>query len=586
MVETKQHKPRNNRKQSLNRLGLGLLLIVLINFAVSLLHFRMDLTAEKRYTLSDATIQMLEQLDDYAYFKVYLEGDFPAGFKKLRNETRDMLEEFKAYSPFIEFNFINPSGMSDNQEREGLIQELIKKGLQPTNLHVNKKDGNSRILIFPGLILEYKGKEVAVDLLKTQQGVSPERVLNNSIESLEYSLASALLQIMDAQKPTVAFLDGHGELGGAHIADIANTLNEYYYLGSLRIDERMSSLFALDTATNQLLDQPMIDALIIAQPIQSFSEADKYILDQYIMYGGKVFWLIDPVFANMDSLQQRSQTIAIKNELNLEDQLFKYGVRLNANLLLDLNARSIPIVTGIIGNQPQQELLPWMYFPVLMPHSNHPIVRNLNSIMTEFPSTIDTIASADVKKTILLQSSLYSRLVDAPAIIDLGMLEEQPNAAHYQLPPQPVAVLLEGEFSSLFANRIPPKLKDHYKFPEQKKTSQKTAMLVCSDGDLIKNQLHYNQHYPLPLGFDQFTQSSYGNKDFIVNAVNYLTQENGLITIRSREIKLRLLDKNKVAENLVFIQIVNVVLPLVLMLILGLVLAYFRKRKYTVKIDS
>lgn len=574
---------RKNRERSLIQLFVGIATIFLINLIAAQVYLRFDLTEEKRYTLSDATIQMLEELDDYAYFKVYLEGDFPAGFKKLRNETRDMLEEFKAYSPFIEYTFINPSGIADNEKRESLIQELIEKGLQPTNLHVNKKEGSSRILIFPGLVLEYKGYEVPIELLNAQMGVSPERVLNNSIETLEFNLASALLKMLESKKPTVAFLDGHGELKGAHLADIAQSLSEFYLLGSLRIGGQMSSLFAVDTAKKQILDQPIIDVLIIAQPTKLFSEADKYVIDQYIMHGGKVFWLIDPVAANMDSLQRSSQTIALKNELNLDDQLFKYGVRLNSHLLLDLNARSIPIVTGMIGNQPQQELLPWLYFPVLMPQSQHPIVRNLNTIMTEFPSALDTVFADNVKKTVLLQSSLYSRLVSTPAVIDLALLEEQPDAANYQAPPQPVVVLLDGKFKSLFANRIPPALQDNFALPPKKDESKKTSMIVSADGDIIKNQLHFNQHYPLPLGFDQFTQRTYGNKDFIINAMNYLSQENGLINIRSREITLRMLDKNKVEENLIFIQILNVFLPLILVLLLGLLLGYIRKARYTVK---
>lgn len=583
MVAERKQQARKNRKKSLTQLFIGIVIIFLINILAAQIYLRFDLTQEKRYTLSDATIQMLENLDDYAYFKVYLEGDFPAGFKRLRNETRDMLEEFKAHSPYIEYSFINPSGLADNKKRETLIQHLIDKGLHPTNLHVNKKEGSSRLLIFPGIILEYHGYEIPIELLNTQTGVSPERVLNNSIETLEYNLASALLKMIDDKKPTVAFLDGHGELQGPYLADIVQSLSESYLLGSLRIEGRMSSLFAVDSSEKKVLNQPLIDALIVAQPTKPFSEADKYVLDQYIMHGGKVFWLIDPVSANMDSLRRSSRTIALKNELNLDDQLFKYGVRLNSNLLLDLNARSIPIVTGMIGDQPQQELLPWLYFPVLMPQSQHPIVRNLNSIMTEFPSTLDTISVEHVKKTILLQSSLYSRLVATPAIIDLALIEEQPNAAYYRTPPQAVVALLDGQFKSLYTNRIPPALNDVFTLPKMKTESDKTSMIISADGDIIKNQLHYNKHYPMPLGFDQFTRQSYGNKDFIINAMNYLSQENGLINIRSREIPLRLLDKNKVVENLFFIQTINVLVPLALILLLGFILGFIRKVKYTVK---
>ncbi len=580
MVE--QTQKRNNRKKSIIRLFTGILILFLINFGVSKIYWRLDVTTEKRYTLAPATIKLLKQLDHYAYFKVYLEGDFPAGFKKLRNETQDMLEEFKAYSPYIDYTFIDPSGIIDNGKRKKFIQNLISKGLQPTDLHVNKKEGSSRILIFPGLILNYNGREIAVDLLKTQMGVSPEKVLNHSIETLEYNLASALYKIVQKQKPSLAFLAGHGELSGAYIADIAKTLSESYRIGSLRIDERMSSLFAVDSS-NKTPIKPVVDALVIAQPTQAFSEADKYIIDQYIMYGGKVFWLIDPVLANMDSLRKSSRTVAFDNKLNIEDQLFKYGIRLNKNLLVDLNARSIPIVTGMIGNQPQQELIPWIYFPILTPVSKHPIVRNLNSIMTEFPSTLDTVAVKNLKKTILLQSSSYSRLVSTPAIIDLALLEKQSDTREFHEAPQAVAALVEGQFTSLFNNRIPPKLKDNFTSFIRKNSSPKSAMIICSDGDLIKNQIDFAQHYPLPLGFDQFTRQSFGNKDFIKNSVNYLTQKNGLIAIRSREINLRLLDKTLVEQNILLIQFINVVLPLLLVLVFGLLFAYLRKRRFTIK---
>lgn len=583
MVTEQNNKVRSLREKSLIRLFVGILILIGINVFVSGVYLRFDLTAEKRYTLSDASIQMLKELDDYAYFKVYLEGDFPAGFKKLRNETKDMLDEFKAYSPYIEYIFINPSAIGDNEKRKALMQELVDKGLQPTDLHVNKKDGNSRMLIFPGIVLQYKGNEIPIELLNAQMGVSPERVLNNSIENLEYNLMSSLQKLLDQKKPTVAFLEGHGEMQSIYLADIIRSLSEFYRLGTLRIDGRMSSLFEADSAQRKIVPKPLIDALIIAQPLRAFSEADKYVIDQYIMYGGKVFWLIDPVNANMDSLRSSSQTIGLPAELNLEDQLFKYGVRLNANLLLDLNARSIPVVTGMLGNQPQQELLPWVYFPILTPQSKHPIVRNLNSILSEFPSTLDTVSAQHTKKTVLLQSSIYSHIVPSPAIIDLALLENQPEASFYQSSPQIVSVLLEGEFSSLFANRIKPVLKDNFALPKQKSISENTSMLVCSDGDLIKNQIHYTQNYPLPLGYDQFTQQSFGNKDFIINSLNYLTQSNGLINIRSREIKMRLLDKTKVQQSVLLIQSLNVLIPLFLVAIVGLFLAQRRKRKFTVK---
>lgn len=583
MVENVGNTSRDFRKRSMKHLFIGLAILIIANLLASKLHFRLDLTEEKRYTLSAATIQMLKQLDDYAYFKVYLEGDFPAGFKKLRNETRDMLEEFKAYSHYIEYTFINPTAIANNQKRNALIEELVEKGLQPTDLHVNKKDGSSRVLIFPGIILSYKGNEIPIELLNNQMGISPERVINHSIENLEFNLASAIQKLIADKKPTVAFLSGHGEMENIYLADIFQSLSNDYLFGNLRLDGRMSSLFEIDSVKNQVAGKPLVDVILIAQPIYPFSEADKFIIDQYIMHGGKVFWLVDPVFASMDSLYKSTRTFGVKNELNIEDQLFRYGVRLNSELLLDLNARSIPIVTGRIGNQPQQELLPWYYFPLLIPQSKHPIVRNLNSIMTEFPSTLDTVEAEKIKKTVLLQSSNYSKLNPTPAIIDLALIEEQPNASYFNSPSKPVVVLLEGEFKSLYANRIPPQLKDKYLYPYKKSISEKTSMIVSADGDIIKNQLHYNQHYPLPLGFDQFTKQNFGNKEFITNALNFLSQQNGLIHIRSREIKLRMLDKSRIERDLILIQLSNVIAPLFLVFLFGIFVRFIRRSRYIQK---
>lgn len=573
----------NHRRNNILQLFYSLIIIMTINIISNYVYTRFDLTSEKRYTLSPATIDMLENLDEYVFFKVYLEGDFPAGFKRLRNETKEMLNEFRAYSKYIEFDFSNPSKNSDEEERNKVYKLLMEKGLQPTNLQVNDKTGNSAQLIFPGAIVSYMNAEGHVELLKTQLGMPPEEVLNNSVENLEFTLASVIRQLAVNTRAKIAFIEGHGELSKKETADIGNALSEHYSVTNVRLNEQITSLSNFKTydSTGRIIISNKFDAIIVAKPDSAFSEKDKFVIDQYIMRGGKVLWLIDPVYASMDSLQSARTTLGFGLDLNLNDMFFKYGVRMNQELLMDLNARPIPIVTGMIGDQPRQEFLPWFYFPIVTSNSKHPIVNNMNSIMTDFPGTLDTVKSKNVKKTSLLASSAYTRISKAPALIDLQIMDNPPDPRMYNLPPKMVAVLVEGQFTSVFANRIPPKLANNDSIGFQKE-SKKTAQIFVSDGDIIKNQLHYSKGYPLPLGFDQFTQETFGNKDFILNALNYLIDENGLISIRSREIKLRLLDKNKMGENMLLIKSLNVLLPIILIFVLALLLQWRRKRKYTV----
>lgn len=577
----------NHRRNNILQLIYGLIIIMTINIISNYIYTRFDLTSEKRYTLSPATINMLEDLDEYVFFKVYLEGDFPAGFKRLRNETKEMLNEFRAYSKYIEFEFSNPSKNSDEKERNKVYKLLMEKGLQPTNLQVNDKTGTSAQLIFPGAIVSYMNAEGHVDLLKTQLGMPPEEVLNSSVENLEFTLASVIRQLAVNTKAKIAFIEGHGELSKKETADIGNALSEQYVVNNVRLNGQLASLTDFKTydSSGRIIITNKYDAIIVAKPDSAFSEKDKFIIDQYIMRGGKVLWLVDPVYASMDSLQNARTTLGFGLDLNLNDMFFKYGVRMNQELLMDLNARPIPIVTGMIGDQPQQEFLPWYYFPIVTANSKHPIVNNMNSIMTDFPGTLDTVKSENVKKTPLLASSNYTRISRAPALIDLKMMENRNDPKFqraFNLPPKMVAVLIEGQFTSLFSNRIAPKLENNDSIGFQKK-SKKTAQIFVSDGDIIKNQIDRSKGYPLPLGFDQFTRETFGNKDFILNAINYLIDENGLISIRSRDIKLRLLDKNKMDENMLLIKSLNVLSPIILIIILALLLQWRRKRKFTVK---
>lgn len=567
------------KQQNIIRFILSLIIIILINIISNFLFTRYDLTTEKRYSLSKATKELLKKTDDIVYFKIYLDGEFPAGFKRLRNSTKEILDEFRAYNKNIQYEFINPNSISDKKARNDLYRQLVEKGIQPTNLQVKQKGSATQQIIFPGAEVTYKGRSLPLQLLISQIGIESEQVLNNSIQALEYNISSVIRRLSIATKPKIAILEGHGELSKYQLFDITQALSEYYQVERVALNEQINILterITSDTADTRVHNK--YKAIIIAKPDSAFSEKDKFIIDQFIMFGGKVLWLIEPVFASMDSLDKSSQTVAIANELNLSDQLFRYGVRLNTNLIMDLNALPIPVVTGKIGNQPQTSFLPWYFFPILLPTSPHPIVNNLNAIKTEFISSIDTIEN-NIKKTILLTSSRYSRLLNTPVIIDLDIMKKQPEERLYNKPFQPVAVLLEGEFQSNFANRISTEISSNkdIKFLEK---SKPTAMIVISDGDIIKSQFHYSKGFPLPLGYDQYTGQTFGNKEFILNCMNYLCDESGLITVRSRELKLRLLDKTIIEKSKVKWQLINIFVPIILISILSFLMSYIRKKKF------
>ena len=573
---------KNIRRQNYLQLVLVVVLIVVAGMAGSVWFTRFDLTGEKRYTLSPSTKNILTNLNDIVFFRVYLDGDFPAGFKRLRRETKELLDEFRAYNKNIQYEFINPSESEDAKERNDTYKLLMEQGLQPTNLQVNTKNGMEQKVIFPGAIVTYREKEIPIELLDAQINVPPEAVLNHSIENLEFKLINAIQRITRKKKPHIAFIEGHGELGEKAVWDITQTLKQDYVVDRVAINENITVLtrrFLKDSIHNDYEISPKYQAIIIAKPDSAFSEKDKFIIDQYLMYGGKILWLVDPVIASMDSIKSNPSTVAIDANLRLQDQLFGYGVRLNKDLIMDLNAMPIPLKTGIMGNQPQISFFPWYYFPLVTPVSQHPIVRNLNAIKTQFVSSLDTNRVKGVKKTVLLQSSNYSRTVNMPAVISLSMLRQKPNESLYKGPPKAMAVLLEGTFKSFYDNRIPPSLMESKEIGF-KDHSTKTAMIVVSDGDVIRNQFKIPGGYPLPLGYDQFTKETFGNKDFLLNAINYLTGGASLISVRSKEVKLRMLDTTLVNNNRVIIQVINVVIPILVVILAGLLLVWLRKKKY------
>jgi ABC-2 type transport system permease protein len=575
---------KNIRRNSFMQLIIGLAIIIVVNIIGSFAFYRLDLTSEKRYTLAPSTRKMLKELNDVVYFKVYLEGEFPAGFTRLRNETREMLNQFRAYSKNIQYEFIDPSAGKDKKELEAMYTQLAQSGLNATDLQVREEAGTTRKIIFPGAVVSYRGKELPMDLLLTQVGKPPDEVLNNSVQALEFGLTSVIRKLSVSQKSKIAFIEGHGELAPGYTASIETALSEYYGIEHVRLDGYLSALTIRTPKgkdSSEFLITNKYKAIIVAKPDSAFAknERDKFIIDQFVMRGGKVLWLIDPVYAEMDSLKTKDQTVALTNDLNLDDMLFNYGVRLNGNLVVDMNSLPIPVVIDQKGNQ---KLIPWLFFPVLTPTSSHPIVRNLNAIKTEFVSNIDTLETPGVKKTILLSTSRYSRVLNSPVVVSLRFLYQEPDATQFNQPYQPVAVLLEGEFTSLFLNRVPSEIASSPGLGFIPK-SIKTAMIVVADGDIIKNQLQPGDKgpTPLPLGYDRYTGQQFGNKDFILNALNYLCDDSGLLSVRSREVKLRKLDGERVKAERLKWQLLNTLVPILLVLGFAVAQGYLRRKRYT-----
>ncbi len=573
---------KNLKRSQLLSFAITLIVIVAVNVIGSFVYTRFDLTSEKRYTLSDTSKEILRNLDDYVYFRIYLEGEFPAGFKKLRKETKEMLDEFRAYSKYIDYDFINPSESNDAAERSETYKLLYQSGLNPTELSIQTKEGAQQIVIWPCALVSYQEKELPLDLLDTQLGKSSQEALNNSARNLEYKFISAIKDLSQRKKPNIAFIEGHGELNENEVYDITRSLQKKYSVKRITIDEQITALNGrTETADSSIKIGSNYEAIIIAKPTKPFSEKDKFIIDQYIMRGGKVLWLIDPVFATMDSLQAAESTMGNSLNINLDDMFFKYGLKLNKDLLLDYNSAAIALRTGQMGGQAQIEYFRWYYFPLLNAASDNNIVKNINPVKADFVSSIEPVISdSDVQKIPLLKTSDYTKVSAAPVFISLSMLRQTPDQRMFSQKGHNVAYLLKGTFESLYANRMTAGIMESEEIGF-KTSSEPTSMIVIADGDIIRNQFHIPKGYPLPLGFDQYTQITYGNKDFIENAVSYLVDGEGLIGIRSRELKIRLLDVNKVNANPIMWQMINVILPSALMILLGFILAVIRKRKYS-----
>lgn len=565
---SKLKKPKRGlRAQALLQLFMLLAIIVGVNVISNFMFTRFDLTSDKRFTLSQASKKLVGNLKDVVFVKVYLEGDFAPGFMRLRNSTKEMLDELRSYSKGnLEYEFIDPSINPDEKERNKLYSQLYQKGIQPTTLEERTNEGLNRKYIFPGALVGYSNQEIGVQLLQDQLGATPEAMLNTSIQNLEFEICNAIRKVTDPIRPLVGFINGHSELDEAHTADIIRALKSSYDVKRVRIDSTLGIL-------NEF------KAVIIAKPDSAFNNKDKFIIDQFIMKGGKVVWLVDQMQVDMDSLTRTGTTMALARDLNIDDMLFRYGVRINYDLAQDLLCSLIPVVTGYIGNQPKQELKPWFFFPVMAPASTHPIVNNLNSVQGQFVGSIDIINSPNVTSTTLLSTSKYSKLSAAPVRVSLGVMQYKPDPKMFPVGNIPTAVLLEGSFTSAFKNRILSKEILNNKEIDYRDSSKTTAMIVVSDGDVIRNE--FQKGNVMPLGFDKFTRTTFGNKSFIENCIDYLCDDSGLMVVRNKELKLRLIDPNILEQDNQGLRFLNAGLPVALILFFGLIKFYWRKKKYT-----
>lgn len=560
---------KNVFKNNKWNLAIVILGLIAINIIASFLYFRIDLTSEKRYSLSPATKNVLKNLDDYVYFQVFLNGNLSPSYKRLQKTIIETLDEFKAYNKrLIKYDLIDPAKGKDEATLRNYLKELEYRGLVPSIDYEMSETGTSENVVWPCAIVTYKGREIPINFIYSNIPGSKEELINDAIENTEYKLIDGIYRITLQEKSKVAFIKGHGELDVLEINDLALALQDYYIVSQIPINHQLKAL-----------DE--YKAIIIAAPDSTFDEMDKFIIDQYIMKGGRVLWLIDGALADMDSLQSKSDILAIPNDINLDDMLFNYGARVNKDLVMDYHSAQIPVKTGQVGNQPQFSLFNWYFFPTVANIKGHPIVRNINDIKFEFASSIDTIAKPGIRKTILLSSGNYSRLLNTPSIISLNFLRIKADRSFFNRSNIPMAVLLEGSFTSLYKDRIPDTIaKDpDIRFTE---TSKPNRMIIIGDGNVAKNQVVFRQgkYIPYPLGYDRYTGIMYGNREFLLNCVNYLLDEADIISIRNRDINIRLLDKRKVEINLAIIRTINIVVPILLVCLAGVIIYFFRKRSY------
>ena len=565
-----------------NTFYFSLVLVLIANLLANHFSFNIDLTEDKKYTLSNDSKSILSNINDNLSIKVYLEGDLPAGFELLSNSINDFLVSCKKENNLIDIEFINPN-IEDLEQKENLFKQLQDQGLYPTDLTIKKTNETSRKIIFPGAIIYYKDKRECVNILENNFSVSPQNNINISIENIEFQFISTFNKMLNNKKVNIAILDGNGELTENELYDLTNSvngdnnnLNYYYNVERFNLKEfEYDSIRNEPLISNQLNKLNRYDVAIIAAPTIPFNKLDKFLLDQYLMNGGKILLVTDGVNADLDSLNNKEGFfISSKQNLNLDDQLFKYGLRINSDLIQDLRSTEIPIITGYSNNRPIQEFYKWPYFPLISGNENI-ISKNIDAISTNFVSSIDTLKN-NIKKTILLSSSDKSRIIQTPTKISLSILENPIPSVTFNKKNIPIAVLLSGSFTSVFKDRIAPKDKNI----NFKEFSDSTEIIVISDADIIRNDIS-NKGIPLPLGYDKYINYTYdGNKKFILNAIQYLSDNDGLINLRSKTLKIRLLNMDLINNYKSLIMILNIFLPVFLFILIILTIQFNIRPKY------
>jgi ABC-2 type transport system permease protein len=567
-----QKKPLAKR---LKFFGQVLLWVIIANFVVSFVFLRLDLTSEKRYTLHRNTKELLKDLESVVYFKIYLDGDLPPGFRRLRTATKEMLEELRARNSRVQFEFVNLFNIKDEQERALKSLELMRQGITATDVGVRERGGTSRRMIFTAAEVTYQGRTEVMELLQSQVGLSSEEALNNAIQTLEYQLVSTIYKLTQRDKKSVAFIDGHAQASVFETVEAMHALDGFYDVERVRMNQDPTVLLRFSEETNEIV--PAYDAIIMVRPRNRVPDIDKWTIDQYIMHGGKVLWVMESSDASLDSLRDRNEQFALEYPHNLNDMLFRYGVRVNSNLVLDLVTSTVPLVTGYVGDRPRTEFFPYPFLPILISQNQHPIVRNLNPIRSEFISSIDTLEN-DIDKKILLTTSPYTRTVALPAIINFEIAKRSLNPNDFQRGELPVAVLLEGEFETHFRHRMAHGL-ENITIPMRYR-SKHTQMIVISDADIITNRYNFEQRQPFPMGFDPYTRQIYANKTFIVNCINYLLDGTLLLDLRARVVKLRLLDRQRIEQERSKWLLFTLGLPTMLVMLCAVGFMGYRKWRY------
>ncbi len=557
------------KHKSLSLFAFAIIFIILANY----FYIRLDITSDKRYTLSENTQGFIENLDRKVFFEIYLDGNLPPAFNRLKQRTCELLEELGSISGGkIYYRCVDPTAITDNEEKKNLVNKLVAMGIQPTSINRKTSEENlSQQLIFPGVILWDNKTETSINLLKNNPSLNGDDNINNSIEALEYEIISAIRLLCRQELKNIGFLTGHGELSKQETADIGYTLSNFYHVERTECSDIQK-------------DINRYSAIVIAKPRKDFPEEDKYVIDQYVMHGGKILWLIDQVDAHLDSIRYKENILAMYRPLNLEDMLFHYGARINDNLILDGRSALIPVKTSLPGEAPKFSPAPWYYSPLVVPGNSHPIGKNINPVRFDFTNSIDTVGeNPEIKKEVLLRSSEYTRLVKVPCRVSMKIIEEKMTPEVFNQKHKILGLLLSGNFTSIFRYRNLPE-NNNISF---KQKSPATKMIVISDGDIIKNNMQGSgdNMQVIPLGYDRYTGQTFGNKAFILNAINYLCDEQGWMELRKREFKLSLLNKTILKQEKTKWQIVNILLPLILVWILGFIWITMRKKRYARRLN-